>query len=115
MCRLVKKKLENSDSVFIGSGTFLFNNFSRANVSDSWRFLMYANELITLWKDERVRGMIRSMKGKDLVCPCKDEFCHGELLLEIANGNVTDDPKSLGPVIDSVCDRLRISHPVRYG
>lgn len=115
MCRLVKKKPENSDAVFIGSGTFLFNKFSRTNVSDSWRFLMYANELIYLWNDHAVRDMIRSLKGKDLICPCKDEFCHGELLMEIANVETTDDPKSIGPVIDRVCDRLGISNPVRYG
>lgn len=112
MCKLVKKKSESSDSaIFIGAGTFLFNNYSRANVTDSWRFLMYANEVVSLWKDSRVRDMIRAMRGKDLICPCKDKFCHGELLMEIANADSTDDPKSLGPIVDRVCVRLGIKAP----
>jgi Domain of unknown function (DUF4326) len=114
MCKLVKRAMDSDgNAMFVGPGTFLFNNYTRTNVTSAWRFLMYANDLVTLWKDPRVRDMIRAMRGKDLVCPCKDEFCHGELLMEIANDSATDDPKSLDPIIDRVCTKLGIN--VRQG
>ena len=34
-----------------------------------------------------VRAVKRELSGKDLVCCCKPKRCHGDVLLEIANGS----------------------------
>lgn len=41
-------------------------------------------------ENEKLRYFIRmTLRGRDLVCVCKPHPCHGDVLLEIANG---DDP-----------------------
>lgn len=46
---------------------------------------------IELYRQRVLRGPLRhhleELRGKDLVCCCKPAACHGDVLLELANGN----------------------------
>lgn len=36
-------------------------------------------------RDDRVEGIRKELRGKDLVCWCAPKACHADVLLEIAN------------------------------
>jgi hypothetical protein len=51
---------------------------SRAEVIAAYREWLFTCNLIG--------DVIRELKGKDLICHCAPKPCHGDVLLEIANG-----------------------------
>lgn len=79
------KVIAPSDAVFIGRPSKWGNPFAiglhgtREQVIEKYReWLMARPELVAAAKQE--------LAGKDLVCFCKPLPCHGDVLLEVANG-----------------------------
>lgn len=73
------------DAIYIGRPTVWGNPFklgkdgNREEVFEKYCEWVLKNELYV----ERIKD---ELKGKDLVCWCKPKLCHGDILLEIANG-----------------------------
>jgi len=72
-------------AVYVGRPTFWGNPYivgkdgTREEVVAKYRQLFDGNP--------RLQGMARQeLRGKDLVCWCAPAPCHGDILLEIANG-----------------------------
>ncbi len=72
------------NAVYIGRGSPFGNPFvigrdgTRDEVCDKFQTYLYANpDLIQQVKEE--------LKGKDLICFCAPQRCHGDLLLKVAN------------------------------
>lgn len=53
-----------------------------------WQVCYRAYLLNRLQKDERFREAVRKLKGKILVCFCKPNPCHGDILAEIADSSL---------------------------
>lgn len=77
-------------SVYIGRGSPYGNPFkigedgTRVEVIEKFRRYVFNNkELLNLIRTE--------LPGKDLVCYCAPKKCHGDIILEIANGNAILD------------------------
>jgi len=78
------KAKPSSTSVYIGRPSKWGNPFiigkdgTRDDVVDKYHeWIMQRPELIALAKKE--------LKGKDLICYCSPNRCHGDVLIEIAN------------------------------
>lgn len=74
------------NAVYIGRGSKYGNPYvidrdgTREEVVEKYRkYIEGYPELIALVK--------RNLRGKNLVCYCAPKSCHGDILLEIANGN----------------------------
>ena len=86
------------DAVYIGRGSVWGNPFTHMDSK-------YPDVIKVANREEAVRAfesMVRSsedviqvirshLKGKDLVCFCAPRACHGDVLLKIANEEVTHD------------------------
>ncbi len=84
----VHNKYKNTapkDAVYIGRGSKWGNPYvigkwgNRDEVCD-----MYAEAILK--SPERIAIIKAELKGKDLVCFCKPQRCHGDFLLNLANG-----------------------------
>jgi hypothetical protein len=95
MPRVLNKKhdlIPLGDSVFIGRPSPWGNPFvigrdgTREEVVAKFAYYLASNPDLL----ERVR---LELKGKDLVCFCSPELCHGDILLHFANfsGHIKDD------------------------
>lgn len=77
------------DAVYIGRPSKWGNPYSMKNY---WNDRM---AVINMFKDyllsnsELLEEVKKELKGKDLVCWCSPLPCHGDILLEIANKDVT--------------------------
>jgi len=72
-------------AIYIGRGTPYGNPFEIPRDGDRQQVI----EKFRLWIQTQPRLIERvktELKGKDLVCSCKPASCHGDLLLQIANG-----------------------------
>lgn len=71
------------DAVYIGRGSKWGNPFAigrdgtRAQVIQKYRHHL---------TEEMKLEARRELRGKDLVCFCSPQACHGDVLLEVANG-----------------------------
>ncbi|MCK5612111.1 DUF4326 domain-containing protein [Candidatus Pacearchaeota archaeon] len=105
------------DAVFVGRGTKWGNPFAvggpRLHGS-----IAYTNEgSVSLFKDELKAGHLgftiedvkRELKGKDLMCWCREDepWCHGDVLLEIANSTSGSIPQvqECGRPTETVCPK----------
>lgn len=96
MARVWNRKAEQppADAVYIGRGTKWGNPFgrhtghSREEAINCFRFHLDQHPALK-------RAVIDELRGRDLVCSCKPQPCHGDVLLEIAN--VTDEALILQP------------------
>lgn len=83
-----KKNKYPIDAIYIGRGSMYGNPFvigvdgTRDEVCDKFEQYVEANLLIK-------ETFIKTLAGRDLVCFCKPERCHGDYLLQIANRDVT--------------------------
>lgn len=68
-------------AVYVGRPTVWGNPFSKGskdqNIAD---FREYAVK-----RNEREPGWLKPLRGKDVVCWCSPEGCHGDVLVELAN------------------------------
>jgi len=76
-------------AVYVGRPTQYGNPFSKGskqqNIED---FKCYAVERL-----EREPNWLDPLKGKDVVCWCAPQGCHGDVLVELANQTDEDDSK----------------------
>ena len=87
MPRVFNKKTDKvpENAVYIGRPSIFGNPFvvgvdgTRKEVIEKYRHHLAIN------KDLR-KKVIEELRGKDLVCWCSPKPCHGDILLEIANG-----------------------------
>lgn len=90
--------------VYVGRPTLWSNPFKIGSpVARAGREIFYATDngmlraayklwLLTEGDGVRVRSMVRNLCGKNLACWCPlDQPCHADVLLELANGWVSDD------------------------
>lgn len=71
-----------SDAVYIGRGSPWGNPYQIGVHGDRAK-------VIDLYKKFVLPSLdVSALKGKDLVCFCKPQACHGDLLLEKANGDL---------------------------
>jgi len=77
------------DSVYVGRPSSWGNPFKLSCEADRensiWMFREYAKEQLAVnahWLDP--------LKGKDLVCWCSPKPCHADVLLELANKEVSE-------------------------
>lgn len=79
-----KKYPYPKEAVYIGRPSKFGNPFAtgrdgtRAEVIDKYREYLSQNPAL-------VKAAKTELKGKDLVCWCAPDACHGDVLLEIAN------------------------------
>lgn len=77
------------DAVYIGRGSKWGNPFiigehgTRSEVIEMYREYLYSRGLLHSVKEE--------LRGKDLVCYCSPNKCHGDILLDIANNDTLFD------------------------
>ena len=78
------KNTAPQDAVYIGRGSPFGNPFvigkdgTRDDVCDKYEWMLAYNPSL--------RDLVKAkLKGKDLVCFCKPQRCHGDTLLRIAN------------------------------
>lgn len=88
MPRVLNKYKDNipSSAVYIGRPTKWGNPFVIGK--DGERHQVIAKFVDYIWdqKQDELRAAVRrELKGKDLVCFCAPNACHGDVLLEIAN------------------------------
>lgn len=75
-----------ADAVYIGRPSKWGNPFILRREADREKVIeMYRRWL--LGNPDLVDAVERELRGKDLVCWCAPEPCHGDVLLEIANGS----------------------------
>ena len=77
------------DAVYIGRPSIYGNPFeigkhgTREEVVEKYRAMLFHNDVFCSVKREEIK---LALKGKDLVCWCAPKLCHGDVLLELANG-----------------------------
>jgi len=84
---LNKHKLGNTmplGSVYIGRPSKWGNPFIIDR--DGTREEVIAKYREYIMADTYLRSAVKSLKGLDLVCWCAPQACHGDVLLELANG-----------------------------
>lgn len=78
------------DAVYIGRPSIYGNPFeigkhgTREEVVEKYRAMLFHNDVF--WSVKRAEIRL-ALKGKDLVCWCAPKACHGDVLLELANGD----------------------------
>ena len=92
MPKVYNKRHSNipKDAVYIGRPSKWGNPFeinkdgTREEVVEKYRkVVMHNDKYWSVWRWDAKTAL----KGKDLVCWCAPKLCHGDILLEIANGN----------------------------
>ncbi len=74
-----KYKQPPSDAIYIGRGSPWGNPFIIGQHGNR-------NEVIRRFKEEILPKLdVSSLRGKNLVCFCKPQACHGDAILEKAN------------------------------
>lgn len=73
-----------SDAVYIGRTTKWGNPFKIGVDGDrSWVIKLYRDYLLS--NPQLITAVKNELRGKDLICHCSPEACHGDVLLEVAN------------------------------
>jgi len=84
MPKVLNKKTDKipDDAVYIGRPSKWGNPYTVERYGRERAINLYRYHLLRtgLWKDAR-----DELKGKDLVCYCAPEDCHGDVLLRVAN------------------------------
>lgn len=70
-------------AVYIGRPSKWGNPFVEGK--DGTRAEVIAKYTDWLWRNERLLADLHELRGKDLVCWCAPQPCHGDVLLELAN------------------------------
>jgi hypothetical protein len=86
MCKVLNKKMDGqpNGSVYIGRPSKWGNPYvigrdgSRKDVIDKYEEM--------LLKSRYHMNHLHELKGKDLVCWCSPQACHGDVLVRLANG-----------------------------
>lgn len=77
------------DAVYIGRGSIFGNPFTIGKDGD--RSTVIEKFRAYLFEDQELLARVRSeLTGKDLVCYCKPAACHGDVLITIANPELSD-------------------------
>jgi hypothetical protein len=83
--RVLNKKTSSEDGVYIGRPSKFGNPFvlgqdgTRAEVIQRYKEYLLANPAL-------LQAVKAELAGKNLICWCAPLACHGDVLLEIANG-----------------------------
>ena len=81
----IRNKTGSPDEVYIGRGSKWGNPYkiengrSRKSVIDMYRLHLKAPHT------QALRDSIEELRGKTLVCYCKPQACHGDVLVNILN------------------------------
>ena len=90
----IRDKTGSSDEVYIGRGSKWGNPYkiggaeSRASV-----IRLYEDRLYQTVEGRELLGNIEELRGKTLVCYCKPQACHGDVLVNILNRIGEDNDK----------------------
>lgn len=75
------------DAVYIGRGSPWGNPFSHMTGTKAQWVVSSREEAIERFKNEVLPLLdVTPLRGKDLVCFCAPKSCHGDVLMEAANG-----------------------------
>lgn len=86
----VFNKYKTNEGVYIGRGSKWGNPFvigtdgTREEVIAKYKAAVLANPAL-------MDAIRRELKGKDLRCFCAPKACHGDILLEIANEEISNE------------------------
>lgn len=84
----LRKKPWPENAVYIGRsrrGSNWGNPFVMRSEKDRLKVINQYRDFL-LSKPDLIEKAQKELRGKDLVCYCAPKFCHGDILLEIANG-----------------------------
>ena len=86
MCKVHNKhhRTASSDAVYIGRGSPFGNPFIIGTHGDRDDVCNKFEEMI-MGDPQLILKVKKELAGKDLVCFCKPQRCHGDTLLRIAN------------------------------
>lgn len=75
---------ELEDSVYIGRPSVWGNPYIMSDTDD--RMSVIEKFTIMLLNDKDLMDRAKEeLRGKNLVCFCKPQYCHGDILLQVAN------------------------------
>jgi hypothetical protein len=83
-----KKDDYPSDAVYIGRGT-LFGNPYRIGIAGNRQQVIEKFKIYLNINPHLKHEIIKQLRGKNLLCHCAPELCHGDVLLAIANKPVS--------------------------
>ena len=82
------------DAVYIGRGSMWGNPYTHKQGTKASYIVGSREEAIAAFEaamDDEDRALVRrELKGKNLVCFCAPLACHGDVLLRIANEEITE-------------------------
>ncbi len=84
--RVLNIRDKESVGIYIGRPTHFGNPFVIGKDGIREEVIAKYREWIYLPEQLELRKLVQKvLKGKDLLCYCKPEACHGDVLLELAN------------------------------
>lgn len=99
MCKVYNKKYMKEtppNSVYIGRGSVWGNRFTHLNLNNpnlvkvETRDIAVARYREWLLNNPTLLTRLPELKGKNLICFCAPQKCHGDVLLELANAKNID-------------------------
>ena len=92
-----RKMIESGEAIYIGRG-FRYHNVKKSKWHNPFTLKQYDRQTaIDLFKDYLLNGSgknllsdLHELKGKKIACHCElNEKCHGDILIQIINGQMT--------------------------
>ena len=77
----IRNKRNTIDEVYIGRGSKWGNPFVIGSAGDRETVIRKYREYIL--KNDKLLNCLDELKGKTLVCYCKPQACHGDVLIEL--------------------------------